>query len=288
MSSTRSIPHLVVIASVVILMVLPPRLEAQTQRDIARMALQTAKKIAKTDLHIILTTPLSGCLGAPDLCTELDMVLHADLEKLISGSKFIQREEALKHLADHGFLSIDAYMGALDVVASDAGAEVVVGEDFQRRRDGCRLHTTIVDAKHLYALADFSTGIPCSVVQTKTTPSLVKDPVTGVSMIISIPASQDAPQNISPIHYPSCVSCPDPHYSGYARQHRIQGSVRVLITVTVQGMVENARAVGSVEEGLARVSLQAVSGWQLKPAVGSDGKPFPARVPVEVTFRLIP
>jgi len=40
---------------------------------------------------------------------------------LIPDVKFIQREEAVKHLTDHGFLGVDAYMGALDDVASDAG-----------------------------------------------------------------------------------------------------------------------------------------------------------------------
>ena len=50
--------------------------------------------------------------------------------------------------------------------------------------------------------------------------------------------------------------------------------------------MENARALGAVEESLARASLQAVNGWQVTPAV-NDGKPFAARVLVEVTFRLI-
>jgi TonB family protein len=263
-------------------------LKAQAPPQIERLAAQTGKKVAKTDARRILTTPLSGCLGAPDLCAEFDAVLRANLEKLIPDAKFIQREEAVKHLPDHGFLGVDAYMGALDDVASDAGAEVVVGEDFQRKGGGCDLRTTVADARHLYALGDFSTGISCSAVLTKTTLSLFKDPMSRVSMIVPLPQLADVPPGASPIHYPSCVSCPEPHYTGDAREKRIQGSVRILITVTEQGTVENARAVGGVEVGLELASLRAVSGWQLKPAIDSDGKPFPARVPVEVTFRLLP
>ena len=50
--------------------------------------------------------------------------------------------------------------------------------------------------------------------------------------------------------------------------------------------MENARGVGAVEEGLARASIQAINGWQFKPAVGEDGKPLPARILVEVAFKL--
>jgi len=263
-------------------------LKAQGSPQIEHLAAQTAKKVAKTDARRILTTPLSGCLGAPQVCAELDAVLHTNLEKLIPDARFIQREEAIKHLPDHGYLGIDAYMGALDDVASDAGAEVVVGEDFQRKGGGCSLRTTVTDAKHLYALGNFSTGISCTAVLTKTTLSLLKDHESRVSMIVPLPQVPDVPSSNSPIHYPSCVSCPDPHYTGDAKEKRIEGSVRILITVTEQGTVENARILGGVEVGLELASLRAVSGWQLKPATGPDGKPFPVRVPVEVTFRLLP
>jgi TonB family protein len=262
-------------------------LNAQVPQQIDRLAVQTAKKVAKTDARRILTTPLSGCLGAPQLCAEFDVVLRANLEKLIPAAKFIQREEAVKHLSDHGFLAVDAYMGALDDVASDAGAEVVVGEDFQRRRGECILRTTLADAKHLFALGDFSTGISCSSVQTKTALSLLRDPSSGVSLIVPLPQLPDDPPGAFPIRYPSCLSCPDPHFTEHAKEKRIQGSVQILITVTERGTVENARAIGAVEVGLELTSLRAVSGWQLKPAVGADGKPFPVRIPVEMTFRLL-
>ncbi len=262
-------------------------LNARVPPQIDHLAAQTAKKVAKTDSRRILTTPLSGCLGAPQLCAEFDSVLRANLEKLIPDAKFIQREDAVKHLSDHGFLGVDAYMGALDDVASDAGAEVVIGEDFQRRRGVCVLRTTLADAKHLFSLGDFSTGISCSSVQTKTALSLLRDPSSGVSLIVPLPELPDDPPGASPIQYPSCLSCPDPHYTGYAKEKRIQGSVQILITVTERGTVENARAIGAVEVDLELASLRAVSGWQLKPAVGADGKPFPVRIPVEMTFRLL-
>jgi TonB family protein len=282
--STHGIP---LVLNIVFLCMPSTGLHAQAPPQFDRLAAQTAKKVARTDAHRILTTPLSGCLGAPKLCAEFDAVLHVNLEKLIPDAKFIQREEAVKHLPDHGFLSVDAYMGALDDVASDAGAEVVVGEDFQWRRGKCVLRTTVADAKHLFALGDFSTGIPCSSVETKAELSLFRDPSSGVSLIVALPQVPDYPSDASPIHFPSCLSCPDPHYTGNAKEKRIQGSVQILITVTEQGRVEDARAIGAVDVGLELASLRAVSGWQLKPAVGVDGKPFPVRIPVEMNFHLI-
>jgi TonB family protein len=59
------------------------------------------------------------------------------------------------------------------------------------------------------------------------------------------------------------------------------------LTVTEQGTAENARVLGGVEESLERVSLDTVKEWKFKPAIGEDGKPFPARVEIEVTFRLL-
>ena len=262
-------------------------LNAQSLRQVERLAAQTAKKVARTNARRILTTPLSGCLGAPQLCSDFDAVLRANLEKLIPNIKFIQREEAVKHLSDHGYLGVDAYMGALDDVASDAGAEVVIGEDFQRKHGGCNLRTAVADARHLYSLGDFSAGISCSSVPTKTTLSLLKDPSSRVSMIVPLPQLVDVAPGAFPIRYPSCVSCPDPRYSQVAKEKRIQGSVQILITVTEQGTVENARVIGAVEVGLELASLRAVSGWQLKPAVDSDGKPFSARIPVDISFRLL-
>jgi TonB family protein len=280
--------HAISLVSSIVFLCMPlTGMSAQVLPQIDRLAALTAKKVAKTDARRILTTPLSGCLGAPQLCAEFDAVLRANLEKLIPDAKFIQREEAVKHLSDHGFLGVDAYMGALDDVASDVGAEVVIGEDFQRRHEVCILRTTLADAKHLFSLGDFSTGISCSSVQTRTALSLLKDPSSGVSLIVHLPQLPDDPPGTSPIQYPSCLSCPDPHYTGYAKEKRIQGSVQILITVTERGTVENARAIGAVEVGLELASLRAVSGWQLKPAVGADGKPFPVRIPVEMTFRLL-
>jgi TonB family protein len=261
--------------------------QSAVQRQLDKLAEKVVKNVTKTDAVSILTTPLSGCLGEPQLCADFDAVLRTSLQRQIPAAKFIDRDDAVKHLADHGFLSIDAYLGALNSVGQDAGAEVVFGENFERNRNTCNLKATVTDAKHLYELGEFSTDVSCTVAN-KTTLSLLKDPSSSVFFIVPLPESSDTGSVNSHIAHPTCLSCPDPHYTGDAKARRIQGSVLILLTITDQGKVENAKVLGGGEVGLAMASIRAVSGWKLKPAAGPDGKPFPVRVPDEITFRLVP
>jgi TonB family protein len=277
----RPILHIAFLVMGSVLVMLLPLGGTQTPPDVARLAVKTAGMVAKTDAHRILTTPLASCLAATELCAELDAALHTELENSIPGAQFIAREEAVKNLTRHGFLSIDAYLGALEDVASDAGTEVVISESVFRKGSHCELLTRVADAKHLFELGEFSVRVFCITFSTERV-SPLKDPDSGAFLIIPVQTGSD----VGPIHAPSCVRCPQPRYTGYARRRGIEGPVRILVTVTEQGTVENARGVGAVEDGLARASMQAINAWQLRPAVGEDGKPFPARVLVTVTFRL--
>lgn len=270
----------ILVVGTVTLTVLPLLVRAQIEPEVGRLAAKTAKMVAKTDAHRILTTPLASCLAATELCTELDAALHTELVNSIPGAQFIAREEAVKNLTRHGFLSIDGYLGALDDVASYAGTEVVISEYVLRKGSHCELLTRVADAKHLFELGEFGVRVSCIMFSTERVPPL-KD-LSGAFLIIPVQTGS----GVGPIHAPSCVRCPQPRYTGFARRRGIEGPARILITVTEQGTVENARGVGAVEDGLARASMQAINAWQLRPAVGEDGKPFAARVLVWVTFRL--
>jgi TonB family protein len=284
----RSIVYVVAAVAAIVVFVRP--VSTQARPEIQHVAAQTANKVAKTQPRSALLTPLTGCFEARDLCAEFDSALRAALEKDLPGLQFIEREKALPHLTDHGFLSIDAYAGALDLVASEAGADVVIGEEFRRKRSSCELHATITDTKHLYELGGTDSGISCAAVPTESRLSLLTDTETGVSLIIPVPRPADAPAGPSSIRYPSCMpgGCPEPHYTGFARQQRLEGTVGMLITVNEQGTVDDARVLGAVDEGLARASVETVRGWHLRAAIGPEGKPFRARVPVEVDFKLLP
>ena len=256
--------------------------------EVRRIAGETVKKIAGTGLHSILTAPLSGCLAAPELCAELEASLRAELAHAIPDAQFVPRDDAVKLLAAHGFLGVDAYMGALDLVASYAGADVVIAEELEWEHHKCQLHTRIVDAKRLYVLAEFADGLACSAMPGSTTLAAFKDAGAEVAMIAVVPQAEPGGASAAAIQSPVCVSCPNPHYSGFAKEKKIEGSVQLLLTVGEDGAVQNARVVSGIDKGLEQVSLEAVRGWRFTPAIGVDGKPFAARVPVDVKFRLVP
>jgi TonB family protein len=62
--------------------------------------------------------------------------------------------------------------------------------------------------------------------------------------------------------------------------------VLLQVTITEQGAVDQVGVIDGLAGGLTDQALEAVRSWHFKPAIGKDGKPFAARMPLEVTFRL--
>lgn len=86
---------------------------------------------------------------------------------------------------------------------------------------------------------------------------------------------------------PACIHCPNPDYTDELRRQKIEGVVFLSIVVTQEGRVTAAKVIKAPDDELARKALEAVRTWRLKPANGPDGKPVPARINVEVWFRLL-
>ncbi len=85
---------------------------------------------------------------------------------------------------------------------------------------------------------------------------------------------------------PACVFCPAPSYSDKARKARLQSSVVLAVTVSKDGRTARISILKDPGYGLTEHAIEAVSGWNFKPAIGKEGKPVPVVVPVEVTFRM--
>lgn len=220
----------------------------------------------------------------PDLCDALISAERAHLENAIHGVQFTARDDAAKHLVENGFLEIDANFGALDSVASLAGADLSIRSDVTRKGSRCDLSVSVVDAKHLYVLDELDDHVPCGSPGTTTILSMIKDPKTGIALPVPVEGEAGGPA----VHYPICVKCRTPEYTSDARSHGLQGRVRVLITVSAEGGVQNPRVLGAVDGGLAHACASTLSGWTFKPATDADGKPVPMRLLVEVNFRLLP
>jgi len=104
----------------------------------------------------------------------------------------------------------------------------------------------------------------------------------------SKPAPKDAPvrAGVGGVSVPTCVSCPSPEYSSEARAAKLQGTVVLQATITVDGRAINISVVKSPGKGLDVKAIEAVKNWKFKPALGPEGKPVATIVPIEVTFRL--
>jgi TonB family protein len=254
---------------------------AQTPQGIEQLADQTAGKAAQTRERRILVSPRSGCTVAPETCAQFESALHERLTAAITDVQFIPIQDAVKHLAEHGFLDIDAYLGALDAVASDSGAELSISEDLVPRAGGCELESTVIDAKEVVSLAELSVQIPCHDPGAQPGIALLRDPYTGVALIPEVVAAAGTE---SSVRYPSCIRCAPPKYTDEAGEKRVRGKVYLAITVNDRGEVETPRILRNVDENLGVAALAAVKTWVMRPATDEEGKPIAARIATDVTF----
>ncbi|MDP9340096.1 MAG: energy transducer TonB [Acidobacteriota bacterium] len=87
---------------------------------------------------------------------------------------------------------------------------------------------------------------------------------------------------------PQCAYCPQPAYSDEARAANYSGTVILDVTVTASGKVVDPVVLRNPGLGLDKKALSQVGKWEMKPALGPNGKPVDCRVQVEVTFHLYP
>lgn len=72
-------------------------------------------------------------------------------------------------------------------------------------------------------------------------------------------------------------------YTREAQEAMINGKCLISFVVDTQGMPRNLYVVKSLDPGLDRNALAAVSTYRFKPAI-RDGKPYPKRLTVEANF----
>jgi TonB family protein len=218
------------------------------------------------------------------LCETLDSTLRAELSKSIPGIQIVDKEDVTRELKTLGFLSIDAYDELLlRSLASDMGAEIVVIDNLVRESLNYEVSSKVVNVSGDKEIGTFKAKIPRSTSDNEDKPFLIKDAESGVSLIV---ARQNSAYSRPPF-YPACMKCPNPDYPEEARKNGREGVIAFLVTISDQGMAEQISLIKTFDAGLTVNAIQTIRGWRFKPAIGPDGKPFPARVPVEVTYRLL-
>ncbi len=111
----------------------------------------------------------------------------------------------------------------------------------------------------------------------------------------SIMVTQDSPDKSSEAVYevgfgrdvtpPKPVYTPNPEYVESARKKKINGTVTLAMIVTTEGKVRDLKVIKSLDKGLDKQALTAVSTWRFEPAT-KDGKPVAVHLATDVTFRL--
>ncbi|MGA8763079.1 MAG: energy transducer TonB [Candidatus Sulfotelmatobacter sp.] len=105
--------------------------------------------------------------------------------------------------------------------------------------------------------------------------------------------AQDPPDRTSETVYevgngvtaPKPVYTPDPQYTDKARRKKINGTVTLAMIVTAEGKVRDVKITKSLDEGLDKQAIAAVSTWRFEPAT-KDGKPVAVHLRAETAFKL--
>ena len=84
---------------------------------------------------------------------------------------------------------------------------------------------------------------------------------------------------------PKATYSPQPEYTDKARKQKINGTVVLTMVVTEEGKVRDVKVTKSLDRGLDKQAIAAVSTWKFEPGM-KDGKPVAVQLPVEVDFRL--
>jgi TonB family protein len=258
--------------------------QGQDLSEIQRLAAQISEKVAKEHPKRVLIGVRDGCVLSNQSCESLDSNLHEGLENSIPGIQFVSKEDVAQEVRKDGFLSIDVYDEfLLRGVASDLGAEIAIIENLVGEGRDYQLTGKIVKVSGDKEIGTFKASIPRSASDNNDEPVLIKDAESGVSLIVS----RDRSNHSGARYYPACMKCPDPDYPEEARRKGLHGVMAFLVTISDQGVAEQISLIKTFDAGLTANAVQAIHGWRFKPAIGPDGKPFAARVPVEVTFRLL-
>jgi TonB family protein len=215
-------------------------------------------------------------LRESSLCAQLETALHDALHRTGASVYFLTRDEVQGALTKRGFLSIDAYDGeVLRLIASDLHADLLVTENLMWNPQIVGLSAEIIDVPKLKSVGKYAGQLEIPVASSDE-PLVIKDEESGASLIVF---------GNKIIKFPSCDSCPDPLHSVGMLKANYEGAVRLMATVTASGMAEQIVVVSRVNPDVAQSAIETARQWHFHPAIGIDGQPFPARMPIEVSYR---
>ncbi len=261
-----------------------PSLRAQASPEIEKLAGEVAERLAGTSARRILVAHESTCLLDEKSCAAFEEMFRLKISISVPDIQFVSRNDLVGQLKQDGFISVDAYFrNVLEVEAPKTGAELLITESLQSTRESCELVIAVIHPAEGQKLADFKAKASLASLSPEAEPIALKDPETGISMIVSVGDQHDSPA----FKAPTCRKCPGPPYPRSAAEKRIEGRVTLIVTVSEAGTAEDISVLQGPDPSLNLQAVKTVKEWQFKPAIGTDGKPFAARSLIEVTYKLL-
>jgi phage baseplate assembly protein gpV len=250
--------------------------DSASSQEIEKLAARTAQRIEEAHPQSIVLAMREGCVLDPQLCTDFEVRLRTELEKALPSLQFTGHDKAVGLLKENGFFSIDGYNArALRLAALATQSELLVTENLLWTTDGYSLTSEVREAAKDISVTEFNAfkvKVPRTTPDSDGKPLLLPDPENGVSTIVF----RGKPK--PPFRYPACDRCPNPPNLG------IPGSVELMGTITVRGTVESISVLKSTDARLTDKGVKMARSWRYKPGIDVNGRPFAARVDIEVTY----
>lgn len=238
-------------------------------------AMDTAGGVSRTRATRVLIIHSESCLLEPEFCTFADSALRTAIGQMVPQAQFIDQKDVIDLLMKHGLLAIDINnVDAVEVVAQEANAQVIVAESLRPSGKNYRLGSNLIDVVHSTKVDDFEVQVPK---RNDNSNSLDRDPVTGANIFVMLPGTGQAL---------FCVSnCELPAYTPEEKARRIQGLVNLLLTVREDGAPIDIYVLHGVDPAVDRRTVEVVQHWRFRAPTGPDGKPVRARISVQINPR---
>ncbi len=256
------------------------------QADLDALAAKVAQRISEQNKTVVVVVDFTLAGVEHPLGAALTREFGAALRRAAPALKFVDAETLTQSAPNLGFLPMDLNNPlAAQAIALEAGAEVSVAGVLTSdgRRSSLGIHITDLKAEgdpFKPRLGAEIATIQMPITLTPDWEQLRKQPV---------PEQENGVYRVrasSTFSRPVCEKCPNAEYTKLARARSTEGIVSLLLTVTPEGETRDIAVLKRVGDGLTDAAVEAVKKWKFKPARLRNGTVIPARVKIDVTFRM--
>jgi TonB family protein len=241
---------------------------------------RTAKKLKALKPHKVVVAHFTDADGASSTQTDyLGAFLASSIKYHANGLYLIEPAVFDKSLAEHSLKVHDiSDPGDLEELGAILHFDYIVIGIVEKSSDNYNLRLTV---RHVSdGSVQFSENTPLQ--RTEFLDSFVEQfPRPVDSSQDSMPYGAKS-EGVSP---PSCVYCPDPHYSSLARELKIQGTAVFDVVISAEGQTVQIHPHKLIGYALDEEAFNVIKTWKFK-AARKNGAPVSVVLPIEVTFRL--